>query len=252
MIRIVIALILLAGFLAGLVVFMPLDTALRMAGADKRGLSWTSADGSLIGGRITGMKAGEEILGDGSVKLNPTTLLRLGIEYDFDWIGPVGRGQGKAAAFAGGAFELSDYIIEFDLKSLEGLALWARQSGGLARLSGQTIRFRDGRCDVARGRTWSDALSRNSDLLGAGWPDLTGEIFCDGTDLVLPFRGQSASGTDVDATARLALSGMGGLEARVSGFIPQDFRYALPIAGFTEDGVGYVYRFSNMPAEVAP
>ncbi|ABI76857.1 general secretion pathway protein N [Hyphomonas neptunium ATCC 15444] len=248
--RFLLLLVLIAGFVIGVVAFAPLSFILKTSGAEARGLSWTSAEGTLMGGRITGLRAGQDVLGDATLKLNPVSLLALGIEYDFDWAGPSGKGTGKAAAYATGTTELRDFNIELDFAALDGVAAWIRQSGGKARLTGDIIRFRKGACDKANGQAWSDALGKNAAVLGPGWPDMAGELSCDGDALLIPFKSANPSGTQLDATARFNIDGNGNLEARVSGVIPQQYQYGLPIAGFVPDGNTYVYRYPALPREV--
>lgn len=246
--RFLLLLVLLAGFIAGLIVFAPLSVILKASGAESRGLSWTSVEGTLSGGKITGLKAGSDLLGDATLKLNPASLLKLGVEYDFNWTGPSGRGTGKASAFASGAAQLRDFQMELDFAALEGAAAWLRQSGGKARLNGTLVRFRKGACEKADGQSWSDALSRNSVLLGPGWPELSGSLSCDGDMLLIPLQSTSPLGTQLDAAARFRLGGSGNIEARVSGVIPQQFHYGLPLAGFLPDAGTYVYRYpTNAP-----
>lgn len=243
--RFLLFLLLIIGFVIGMVAFAPLSFVLKTAGAEDRGFSWTSVEGTLSGGSITGLKVGQELLGDARLKLNPAALLALGIEYEFDWTGPAGRGNGSVATFVTGANELRDFDIELDFSALDGAAAWIRQSGGKARLDGKIIRFRKGRCDAADGRTWSDALTRNSAILGSGWQDLTGNLACEDDWLLIPLKSESPLGTKLDAAARYRLGGSGNVEARVSGFIPQQYHYALPIAGFLPDAGTYVYRYPN-------
>lgn len=243
MMRFLLLLVLILGFLAGLVAFAPLSVILKMTGAEDRGLSWTSVEGTLAGGSVTGLMAGEDVLGDARLKLNPASLLALGVDYDFEWTGPSGQGTGRAAVFATGSTELRDFNIELDFAALDGAAAWIRQSGGKARLKGEIIRFRKGGCDKASGQSWSDALGKNSVLLGPGWPDLAGEISCDGDMLLIPLQSASPLGTNLDAAGRFGLGGGGSIEARVSGVIPQQFQYGLPLAGFVPEGNTYVYRY---------
>jgi general secretion pathway protein N len=247
MMRFLLLLLLIAGFAIGLIVFAPLSFILKTTGAADRGLSWTSVDGTLAGGKITGLRAGQDLLGDASLKLNPASLLGLGIEYNFDWSGPSGEGTGRAGAFASGAMELRDFDIELDFAALDGAAAWVRQSGGKARLTGDLIRFRKGTCDTATGQTWSDVLDKNSAILGPGWPDLSGNLTCDGEMLLIPLQSRSPLGTQLDAAARYRPGGDASVVARVSGVIPQQFHYGLPLAGFAPDAGTYVYRY---PASV--
>lgn len=243
MMRFLLLILLLAGFVIGIVAFAPLSFILKTAGAEARGVSWTSVEGTLAGGKITGLKVGQDVLGDASLKLNPASLLGLGAEYDFDWSGPAGKGTGKAGVYASGTTELHDFNIELDFSALDGVATWIRQSGGKARLTGDTIRFKNGACVTAIGQTWSDALGKNALVLGPGWPDMAGTLSCDGDMLLIPFHAASPTGTQFDAAARVAIGGRSNLEARVSGAIPQQFQYGLPIAGFVPDGNTYIYRY---------
>ncbi|WP_213271836.1 type II secretion system protein N [Hyphomonas sp.] len=247
MMRFLLLFLLIAGFVIGLIVFAPLSFILKTTGAADRGLSWTSVDGTLAGGRITGLRAGQDLLGDASLKLNPASLLGLGIEYNFDWSGPSGEGRGRAGAFASGTMELRDFDIELDFAALDGAAAWIRQSGGKARLTGDLIRFRKGTCDTATGQTWSDVLDKNSAILGPGWPDLSGNLTCEGEMLLIPLQSRSPLGTQLDAAARYRPGGDASVVARVSGVIPQQFHYGLPLAGFAPDAGTYVYRY---PASV--
>ena len=245
--RLLLLLTLAAGFVIGLIAFAPLSFILKTTGAAERGLSWTSVDGTLSGGKVTGLKAGQDLLGDANLKLNPASLLGLGIEYDFSWSGPAGQGTGRAGAFASGAIELRDFEIELDFSALDGAAAWIRQSGGTARLTGDLVRFHKGACDKANGQAWSDVLSKNSVVLGPGWPDLSGNLACEGNALLIPLQSKNSTGTQLDAAARYRPGGNANLVARVSGVIPQHFHYGLPLAGFAPDAGTYVYRF---PASV--
>ncbi|MBY9067694.1 type II secretion system protein N [Hyphomonas sp. WL0036] len=248
--RFLLIIFLVIGFVVGLAAFAPLSFILKASGAQERGLSWTSVEGTILGGKVTGLKAGDDFLGDASLKFDPSALLGLGIAYDFDWAGPAGKGTGKAAAFASGSTELKDYNLELDFAALDGVAAWIRQSGGNARLSGDMIRFRKGACDKASGQAWSDALEKNAALLGPGWPDLSGALSCEGDVLLIPMQSQSPTGTRLDAAARFRFGQSGRLEARVSGVIPQQFQYALPLAGFVPDGGTYVYRYPSAFSEL--
>lgn len=244
--RFLLLILLLAGFLVGIVAFAPLSFVLKASGAEARGLSWSSVEGTLSGGRINGLRAGSDLLGDAGVKLNPSALLALGVEYDFDWTGPSGRGTGKAGVSAGGGVHLKDFQIELDFAALDGAAAWIRQSGGKVRLSGDVVRFQNGACAEASGQSWSDALGKNAAILGPGWPDLAGNLSCEGDMLLIPLHSRSPTGTQLDAAARFKPGSQGRVEARVSGTIPQQYRYALPMAGFVPDAGTFVYRYPPM------
>jgi hypothetical protein len=74
---------------------------------------------------------------------------------------------------------------------------------------------------------------------------MQGELRCEGTALVIPLESENSSGTRFRAELRLAAQQPGRFDARVSGLIPRDLAFALPIAGFAPDGRDWVYSFST-------
>lgn len=250
MIRLILFFILFVGFLVGLVAFAPIGLVLKMSGAEARGVSWISAKGTLSGGEITGLRAGADRIGDARVSLKPAALIAGRLEYHFDWTGPAGTGSGRAAASANGTAELRDYRFDLSVSEFSALPLWLRSSGGRIELNGPLIRLRKGDCDLAQGTTWSDALERNEALLGPSWSAFSGALSCDGGALVIPFASSNDNGTRLDAAARVGASTVANLEARVSGYISEHARYALPMAGFVPEGSTYVYRYPGPQAEL--
>ncbi|MFN4023656.1 MAG: type II secretion system protein N [Hyphomonas sp.] len=251
MMRFILFLILLIGFILGLAAFAPLGLVLKLSGAEARGINWTSAQGTLSGGEITGLRAGPDKIGDARVRLKPAALLAGRLEYDFDWAGPAGTGSGRAAASATGATELRDFAFDLAVSEFGAFPIWLRRSGGRAQLNGDIIRLRNGECEEARGTTWSDALERNESLLGPGWTDFTGALSCDGGALLIPFASTNGNGTRLDAAARIGSATTATLEARISGYVSEQARYALPMAGFAPDGGAFVYRYPGSQADLA-
>jgi hypothetical protein len=243
--RIALLALLLVGVLIGLAVFAPLGAALKFAGVAGHGLSWSRAEGTILDGRVTGLAAGGERYGDADLKLAPAALLAGRLQYKVEWQGEHGSGTGDLSAGAGGGVAARDFNLDLDLAGLEQAALWIRQSGGRVQLQADAIRFdRDG-CLAARGTARSDVLERNREILGAGWSPMQGELRCDGAALVIPLESENTSGTRFRAELRLAPQQPGRFDARVSGLIPRELAFALPIAGFAPDGRDWVYSFST-------
>ena len=138
-----------------------------------------------------------------------------------------------------------DFNLDLDLVHLEQAALWIRQSGGRVELQGEAIRFGPDGCLSASGTARSDVLERNQEILGTGWSPMQGELRCEGTALVIPLESENTSGTRFGAELRVAPQQPGRFDARVSGLIPRDLAFALPIAGFAPDGRDWVYSFST-------
>lgn len=243
--RLVLLAPLLVGVLIGLAVFAPLSAALKFAGVEAHGLSWSRAEGTVLDGRLTGLEASGERYGDADLKLAPAALLAGRLEYTVDWQGEHGRGTGDLSVGVGGSLAARDFNLDLDLVRLEQAALWIRQSGGRVELQGEAIRFGPGGCLSASGTARSDVLERNQEILGAGWSPMQGELRCEGAALVIPLESENTSGTRFRAELRVAPQQPGRFDARVSGLIPRDLSFALPIAGFAPDGRDWVYSFST-------
>lgn len=250
MMRFILLSVLFVGFVLGLAAFAPLGLVLKLSGAEGRGISWTSAKGSLSGGEISGLRAGADRIGDAKVSLKPAALLGGRLEYAFDWTGPAGTGSGRAAASLTGATELRDFAFDLAVSEFGAFPVWLRRSGGRAQLNGDVIRLRNGECDEARGTSWSDALERNEALLGPGWSEFTGTLSCDRGALLIPFASANGNGTRLDAAARIGSGATATLEAQVSGFISEQARFALPMAGFVPEGGAYVYRYPGAQTDL--
>lgn len=244
MTRLVLILLLIAGFLAGVVMFAPLGTALNMTGAQARGINWAAASGTLLEGRLTGITAQGKSYGDASLRLAPAALLSGRLKYAVDWSGENGQGTGDISFDPDRQIALENFDVDLDLLKLEQAARWIQQSGGRVRLKGAIIRFSETGCREATGTASSDVLDRNREILGNGWSDMTGELRCDGNDLVIPLESANGAGTNFAAHLRVAPGQAGRFEARVSGLIPRELEFALPIAGFRRDGREFTYSFS--------
>ncbi len=242
--------LLFAGLAGGLIAFAPLGTALRALDADARGLGWQRSEGTIVSGALKGIAFNGMQQGDATLKLKPLSLLSGRIGYDVTWASEHGRGDGSVSIGGGQHAALHAFNLVLDLRQLENAALWIRQSGGSVRLQGQIVRFDRSGCATAEGSATSDVLERNIEILGAGWAPMRGDLRCENGDLVIPLESENASGTRFSAQLRIAPNRPGRLEARVSGLLPRDLEYALPIAGFAHDGADYVYTFSaSTPGE---
>lgn len=237
--------LLMLGFVAGFVAFAPLSAALKASGAAQRGLSWTQAEGTVLSGRVLGLALRGVSYGDADVAFSPGGLLTGNLQYTVNWTGPQGAGRAKVSAGGGGRVALRDFAVSLDLAQLEQAALWIRQSGGRLDLSGPSLRFGPEGCISADGSARSDVLERNQYILGSGWTPMQGALRCEGGTLVFPMASENQTGTRFEATLRLAPHQPGQFEARVSGLVPRELAFALPIAGFTPQGQDFVYLFST-------
>lgn len=242
--------LLLAGLLGSAAAVMPLATVLELAGLPAGSLSWASAEGTLISGKLHRLRREGILIGDLEMSLRPASLGRLALEYELDWQGPAGAGSGRLEARPGGEIVLRDLNIDLSLERLEGLAIWIRQSGARARIQADLIRFSHGACLEASGDAWSDALSRNEAFLGKGWHELSGDLHCSGDELVIPVAAAGPDGVSARALARLGLASGARIEATLAGSLSDDLRHLARLAGFREDasGLRFSQTFEHAPA----
>ncbi|MEL6862068.1 MAG: type II secretion system protein N, partial [Pseudomonadota bacterium] len=73
--------------IGGLVAYTPLGFVLGQSGIGGLGVGWAKTDGTLLQGRISGLYAGTQPIGDVSLKLRPLSLLTLQPSYDVQWGG---------------------------------------------------------------------------------------------------------------------------------------------------------------------
>jgi Type II secretion system (T2SS), protein N len=243
--RLALLALLAAGFVGGLIAFAPLSTALSASGATARGLGWSSAEGTVLSGTVRGLTLNGKAYGDADLAFAPGGLLSAALQYTVDWAGPQGSGQGKLAVGPGGRVSLRDYTLSLDLAQLDQAALWIRQSGGRVDLTGAALRFGPEGCIAAEGMARSDVLERNREILGPGWSPMQGALRCEGGTLIIPLASENQTGTRFNAGLRLAPRERGQFEARVSGIVPRELAFALPIAGFAPQGQDYVYLFQT-------
>lgn len=243
--RLMLPALLAASFFGGLVAFAPLSAALAASGAAARGLGWTSAEGTVLSATVRGLTLGGADYGNADLDFAPGGLLSANLQYTVNWTGPQGNGQGKVALGPGSRLSLRDYTLSLDLAQLDQAALWVRESGGRVDLTGAALRFGPKGCLGAEGIARSDVLERNRDILGPGWAPMQGTLRCEGAALVIPLASENQTGTRFQADLRLAPNHPGQFEARVSGIVPRDLAFALPIAGFTPKGQDFVYLFST-------
>lgn len=241
MIRFLLGIVLLIGVLAVGVFFVPIATALKYSGAAGNGVEWTEAKGSIMSGRLEGLKIKGTEYGDVDLKLDLPAVFTGAPRYAVDWAGKAGKGTGNVSVASGTVITLEDYAIDLDLLAFETAARWIQQSGGRVKLDGSAIRFQGNECLEAQGVATSDVLDRNRDILGAGWSELRGDLACDDGKLLIPLQSENAAGTRFIVKLRVAPGTPGKFEARVNGFIPRTLNFALPLAGFARDGEEFVF-----------
>ena len=232
--------------------FVPIATALKYSGAANNGVEWTNATGTILSGKLEGLKVKGTEYGDAALKLDIPAIFKGRPRYAVDWTGTYGAGAGNVSVESGPTISLEDYIVNLDLLAYPQAARWIKKSGGHVKLEGAKIRFKGSECLEALGVATSDVLDLNRDILGAGWSELRGDLACEDGKLLVPLESENAAGTRFLVLLRAAPGYAGKFEARVTGFIPRTLNFALPLAGFARDGEDFVYLSKRTETQVAP
>lgn len=210
-----------------MLVMLPLRIAFAWSGLADRGVSARSIDGTVWNGRIEDMRIGRLELGNLDARLAPLPLLsgeialalsRPAEEAPLAPLSFVLRRSSRGVA-------IDDANGEIDGRPLFG-ALPVRTLG----LDEVHVKMVDGRCTGASG-TMRVALEQNlfGFILRHG---LIGQLRCDGTDLLIPLRGQTGlERLDI----RIAGDGRYSAEFSLEG-LSQAVRLSLAAIGFTRTG----------------
>lgn len=229
--------------LGSLVAFTPLGFVMQQSGVTKYGIGWAKVDGTLINGRISGLYAGTQPIGDVSLDLRPLSLLSLKPAYDVQWSGAGGQGTGELI-LSRNAFVVNDVHMRQEIGALEGLEPAVRAMGGSLDVSDGAFRLTSLGCEQASGTLSTNTLSTLAAQYGRQFGAISGPISCEAGAFVIALAGQSDVGDTVIIDARAALTGAGDFVTRVSTRDTQII-LALTQIGFVRANGEFVYRQSR-------
>ena len=232
--RIVLAGLVVLGFVIGAIALAPLRWALSLAPIERFGLSADSASGTIWNGRLSGVRFGGLSLGEAAVQANVTDLLRLTPGLRFGFRGPAGAGSGRIS----GSPQAWRVAVREIALAADQLPLPVALDGQVT-LRNVQLTFRDGACAAAAGELRTNALEASAARLGWAGPPLGGALACAGDKARAVLTGAGADGAvvAVDVTLSPTLQ----LEARtkVTGIAPQ-IGAALTGYGFAQAADGFV------------
>lgn len=174
-----------------LVVLLPLRIVFDMSGLGARGISARSVEGSIWSGTIRDLRLGRLSLGDMDAAVSPGSLLR------GELIMAMARASDApgqpALAFdlvAGGVAKSADTIAMRNAAGEVATAdLFAPLPLRSVALDGVNVAFTGGRCSAASGTV---RVNIEQSLFGISLQrGLTGILRCDGSDVLVPLKGQS-------------------------------------------------------------
>lgn len=196
---------------------MPLGFILNLAGAQDAGFQWTHVSGSIRSGKVTGLRLGDQQLGDLDLKWQPSrlALARLGYRAALD--GPAGMMRTELTV-GWGRTGLTNLSGRLELVELMSLPADFRRTGGVLSLDGISVDFHANACHEASGRARSNVLGNLVEPFGLTGSELSGQAICDGAALSIPLRGTLNQTEDVI----LYIRGGGGERANIDIVIDTD------------------------------
>jgi general secretion pathway protein N len=175
---------LLALFLFGLLLFLPLRVAFAIAGLDRLGVSGRDVRGSIWSGRVDQLMIGAVPMGHVQVELSPLSLLVGRARFDLSRQAGLPDDIGGALTVGFGRIGIDDVTGTVPL----GHMLAPLPISSLA-MEDVSVRFAGGRCGHAEGRVRAQVAGQLPGInLAQG---LSGTASCDGEALLLPLVSQS-------------------------------------------------------------
>ena len=234
----VIAILALIGFAAAQI---PLGFVLRKLPLNSMGVQWTQSEGTIWNGRIMGVYANGQPVGDVDLSLKPMSLVTFKPELEFQWGGAGGRGAGTIRLLGSDSVEARDVRFQQNVAELEGLANDVRAVGGTIRMSGGAVTIEDGACRSASGNFSADTLSLAAQQFGREFSDLTGTLSCSAGAFDIDLGGEGPAGDRVTIDASATLQGQGTIDVIVE-TQDREVETLLANAGFSREGEAWTYR----------
>lgn len=219
-----------------LIVLLPLRIVFDMAGLGARGVSARAVEGSIWSGTVRDLKIGKLSLGDLDTALSPSGLfggeLVLGMTRATDTPGqpPLAfklakSGESIAMRDASGEIATADLFAPLPLRSVS--------------LDGVNVAFAGSTCSAASGAV---RVNIEQSLFGLTLQrGLSGNLRCDGADLLVPLKGQSGL---EQLDVRIKGNGRYSADFRLGG-LPASAGPALSALGFRQQGDAMAIRIDG-------
>lgn len=241
--NVLIGCVLVIVFVASLIAMMPIGYPLRLAGLERSGVSYATAEGTIMSSRISGVEMAGQPIGDVLLDLRIWSLLSGRLSYDVQWGGPSGRGAGQVSVVPTGQLELGRLNAEQNIAALEGLMNAVRDVGGTVRIRNGALSVGQDRCESGSANISSDILTLAAQPYGRNFGDIVGTLSCQDGAFVVDLESQSDSGDTFDVLARAELSGVSEVTAEVRTNDPELAIVLGQLEFENEDGV---WRYSTI------
>lgn len=231
-----------------LVALTPLGYVLNRSGVGALGVGWAKIDGTMFEGRISGLYAGIQPIGDVNLKLRPLSLLTLQPTYDIQWGGAAGQGTANIK-LSGRALQADDIRMRLEIGALEGLEPAVRAMGGNLDVENGAFKLTLAGCETAGGTISTNTLSTLAAQYGRQFGEIAGPIDCVDGAFDIAMIGQSDNGDQVEIDAQAGLAGNNSFETRIQTSDGQII-VALTQIGFVREDGKFVYRQSRSGGEL--
>ena len=237
------------GLVAGLIWQAPLSFVLRQAGVASTGLTWSQARGSISHGQITDMAIQERNIGALDLRLVSSALLSGSLKYRATWSSPFGSGNGKVALNAS-RYIAEDVSIRISFSEIPDIIEEFKQVNASIRMTRGTLDWHlDEGCRSAIGELQTDLVRLMGQRIQKSWPDLVGDVSCDGNQLVAQLSGQSSNNEKFSVQFYMTAYEPVRYTAQISG-MTQDEANALVLYGFKREGNLYTLRGNSLAGNI--
>ena len=233
-----------AAFVATLVAQAPASIIPALINLEGRGVGFASVDGTLWRGRIENLTYRNTPIGDVSYRVSPLSLLLLSPRLEASSTGGAVRGKASVQAGLGRRLEITDTALDIDLGPFAERGIMGRPVEGVAQITVARIAVSAAGCRAADARLWTDVLDEPVQRFrGTDFP-MTGNVRCDGDDLVASMAGQNMDGL-AQMTLRVRPNFSYELTARAE-VAEDELASALRFFGFEDDNGALVYGSAGM------
>lgn len=222
----------------------PLEYAMTQAGLPNTIVNWSSAQGTVMSGRLNTVSIGPQLVGDIQLKQRFVNPLSRSITYDVQWGSVGGRGAGQIMASAK-RVKVSNLRAQQNVVAMPGLIPAIRELGGSIRILNGYIDVDHTGCKYAEGIVTTDVLIRLGRQYGRSFADLQGPLSCDDGVVLIKLNASSDEGDTIDIAGKVGTDGAGEFNIVIESEDPE-IRLVLQEYGFEKsDGNVWRYRYQT-------
>lgn len=227
-------------FAATVIASAPLSVVSAFVDAERQGVSYSEATGTIWRGGFSGLAVRGVPLGDVSFRLSPLSLVRLAPSVSFTASGGALAGEGRVTAGAA-SLKLENVKADIRLGAVAPRGVFGEPAHGVARVDIRRLDFSRAKgCRTADGDLWTDVLDAPAKRFNLPAMPMAGAVACDADGrLAVTLAGANArAGAEVVLRIDKTLAYEIAATARPAG---DDVAQALRFFGFEDDNGALIY-----------